>query len=99
MTTSSFSIMLLSGSIGPKISVIEFGQNFLLYSFSWPKCLWPKRPGQNVLAKTSVAKTSYIQIFKAQLDQDVNSNFSFSNSLFYLTKDKLHHDTHLLSVL
>ena len=26
----------------------------------WPKRPWPKCPGQNVLAKTSVAKTSYI---------------------------------------
>ena len=58
--------MLLSGSIGPKISEIEFGQNILLYTFSWPKRLWPKCPGRNVLIKTSVAKTSYL-FHRAQL--------------------------------
>ena len=40
----SFPTMLLSEFTGPKISVIEFGQNVLLYTFSWPKRLCPKRP-------------------------------------------------------
>ena len=52
----SFPTILLSGSIGPKRSEIEFGPNILLYTFSWPKCPWPKRPGQNFLAKTSWPK-------------------------------------------
>ena len=40
--------MLVSRFIGPKILEIEFGQNVLLYTFSWPKRLWPKCPGQNI---------------------------------------------------
>ena len=43
LTTSSFPTILLPGFIGPKISEIEFGQNVLLYTFSWPKHPWPKR--------------------------------------------------------
>ena len=61
---SSFPTIILSESIGSKIPEIEFGQNILLYAFSWPERLWPKCPGlnvcgQNVLAWTSVAKMSW----------------------------------------
>ena len=65
--------VLLSSFIGLKILEVEFAQNVLLYTFSWPKHPWLKHPGQNVHGQNvlHLKGTHNCQRVKVKLDQDI----------------------------
>ena len=88
--------MLLSSFIGLKISEVEFSQNVLLYTFSWPKHPWLKSPGQNVhgynvlhLRKRPSENTGKI---KDMID------ISISNSVSYRSRNKFQLLIHIYRV-